>query len=753
MKIAKVLINTSVKSLNKVYDYLVPEKMEQDIKIGKRVLVSFGKGRSDEEAIIVKIEEKTAEELKSYNYKLKEIIEILDEVSYINESRLKLAKYISFLYFCNVYDALKLMLPPGTKSKNTKKSLNTKQNTLVKLIKNPEEIMEDIENNVITSAKHIKLLTFLMYNDYVLINDIIDGLEISRQVINTVEKNGYITLEKVDIKPDFLTEFKVSPTEPKKPTPEQEFAIDRINSYIDSNEYKQCLLFGVTGSGKTEVYLQVIKRVLEKGKRAIVLVPEISLTYQTVNRFVSRFGNNIAILHSKMTVSKRKEEYKRIKNGEVDIIIGARSAIFAPVDNLGLVIIDEEHDGSYYSQTTPKYSTKEVASYICKENNATLILGSATPEISSFYKAQAGIMDIVTMENRPGSAVMPKIEIVNMKYDRVLGNTSDISLRLKEEIKKNIDKNEQTMIFLNRRGYLSYLRCNECSYIFKCPNCDVAFVYHKTSNLLHCHYCSHVERNVHKCPCCGSENISSSTIGTQRLEEELKEIFPGVTTLRMDADTTVAKDSHQKILDKFKNENINILIGTQMISKGHDIENVTLVGILGVDTMLGMDDYLSSERAFSNISQVSGRAGRARLPGRVLIQTNDPDNYILNAVINNSYIEFYEKEIEHRKKFGYPPFIDIVLFEISGRNFYLVKSEIDRLYNILNSENTGIYKVFNPKAPFIQKINNKFRVNIIVKTKLNTNSYNKLYEKIKIFNKTKKNGVNIVVTRNPIFIG
>lgn len=753
MKIAKVLINTSVKSLNKVYDYLVPEKMEQDIKIGKRVLVSFGKGRSDEEAIIVKIEEKTAEELKSYNYKLKEIIEILDEVSYINESRLKLAKYISFLYFCNVYDALKLMLPPGTKSKNTKKSLNTKQNTLVKLIKNPEEIMEDIENNVITSAKHIKLLTFLMYNDYVLINDIIDGLEISRQVINTVEKNGYITLEKVDIKPDFLTEFKVSPTEPKKPTPEQEFAIDRINSYIDSNEYKQCLLFGVTGSGKTEVYLQVIKRVLEKGKRAIVLVPEISLTYQTVNRFVSRFGNNIAILHSKMTVSKRKEEYKRIKNGEVDIIIGARSAIFAPVDNLGLVIIDEEHDGSYYSQTTPKYSTKEVASYICKENNATLILGSATPEISSFYKAQAGIMDIVTMENRPGTAVMPKIEIVNMKYDRVLGNTSDISLRLKEEIKKNIDKNEQTMIFLNRRGYLSYLRCNECSYIFKCPNCDVAFVYHKTSNLLHCHYCSHVERNVHKCPCCGSENISSSTIGTQRLEEELKEIFPGVTTLRMDADTTVAKDSHQKILDKFKNENINILIGTQMISKGHDIENVTLVGILGVDTMLGMDDYLSSERAFSNISQVSGRAGRAKLPGRVLIQTNDPDNYILNAVINNSYIEFYEKEIKHRKEFGYPPFIDIVLFEISGRNFYLVKSEIDRLYNILNSENTGIYKVLNPKAPFIQKINNKFRVNIIVKTKLNTNSYNKLYEKINIFNKTKKNGVNMVVTRNPIFIG
>lgn len=753
MLIAKVLINTSVKSLNKVYDYIVPEEFQDDIEIGKRVLVSFGKGRNNEEAIIVKLEEKSEEDVAKYGYKLKQIIEILDDISYINDSRLKLAKYISFLYFCNVYDALKLMLPPGTKSKNSKKSLNTKQNTLVKLVKTPEEIMEDIENEVITSAKHIKLLTFLMYNDYVLINDIIDGLEISRQVISTVEKNGYIMLEKVTPEPDFLSEFNVTPTTAKEPTLEQEYAIDKINGYIDSNEYKQCLLFGVTGSGKTEVYLQVIKRVLDKGKRAIVLVPEISLTYQTVNRFVSRFGNNIAILHSKMTVAKRKEEYKRIKSGKVDIVIGARSAIFAPIDNLGLVIIDEEHDGSYYSQTTPKYSTKEVAAYICKENNATLILGSATPEISSFYRAQTGISDIITMENRPGIAVMPEIELVNMKHDRILGNSSDISLRLKEEIKKNIDNKEQTMIFLNRRGYLSYLRCNECSYIFKCPNCDVALTYHKTNNLLHCHYCSHVERNIKKCPCCGGTNISSTTIGTQKLEEELKELFPEITILRMDADTTVTKDSHQKILDKFKNENINILIGTQMISKGHDIENVTLVGILGVDTMLGMDDYLSAERAFSNISQVSGRAGRSKLPGRVLIQTNDTENYILDAVIQNSYVKFYEKEIEHRKLFAYPPFIDIVLFEISGRNFYQVKSEVDRLYKVLSNDNTGIYKVFNPKVPFIQKINNKFRVNIIVKTKLNTNSYNRLYEKIKIFNKTKKNGVNMVVTRNPIFIG
>ncbi len=753
MKIAKVLINTSVKTLNKVYDYIVPPLFEESAILGKRVEVSFGRGRANEEGIIVKLEEKGNEYIKSLEYKLKEIVNVLDEESYINEDRLKLAKYISHIYFCNVYDALKLMLPPGTKSKKSKKSVNTKQNTLVKLIKSHDEIINDIENNVITSAKHIKLLTFLMYNDYVLINDIIDGLEISRAVINTVVKNGYIILEKVDIKPDLLEEFSVKRDSAKIPTEEQQMAINKIGSLIYEEKFSKCLLFGVTGSGKTEVYLQLIEKVLVQGRKAIVLVPEISLTFQTVTRFVSRFGNRVAILHSKMTIAKRKEEFKRIKNGEVDIVVGVRSAIFAPIENLGLVIIDEEHDSSYYSQTTPKYSTKEVAAYICNQNNAVLLLGSATPEVSTYYKAKNNSMELVTMKQRPGNAVLPKVEIVNMKQDRVLGNVSPISLRLKEEIELNLNKKEQTMIFLNRRGYTSYLRCNECSNIFKCPNCDVAMTYHKTSNLLHCHYCSHVEKNILKCINCGSDNITSNTMGTQKLEENIKELFPVASIIRMDADSTITRDSYQNILEKFKNDKIDILIGTQMISKGHDFANVTLVGILGVDSMLAMDDYLSSEKTFSNLAQVAGRAGRSKLPGRVIIQTTDTQNYILDAVTKNDYEEFYEKEIKHRFTFGYPPFNDIVLFEISGLNYYNVKEEADRLYQILESSKSGIYKVYSPRKPFIQKINRRYRINIIMKTKLCTISYNEIHKSIVLFSKNKKNGVSLVVSKNPIFIG
>jgi primosomal protein N' (replication factor Y) len=615
--IAKILINTTVKNLNKVYDYKVPVHLEEQAQVGKRVEVNFGRSKQDnDEGIIVKLieenelvnEAENKVEEKTKKYKLKEIVSILDDISYINEERLKLAKYISYLYFCNVYDALKLMLPPGTSSKNASKTLNTKKETILVLMKSESEIMQDIENEVIKSPKHIRLLKFLIENDFVLISDVIDGLAISRAVINTVVKNGYIKIEKVDPPRDLLEDLQIEKTFPKEPTTQQKEAIDKINSYIYEEKYKECLLFGVTGSGKTEVYLQVLESVLSQGRTAVILVPEISLTYQTLTRFVSRFGNNVAILHSKMTVSKRKEEYKRIKNKEVNIVIGARSAIFAPIDNIGIVIIDEEHDSSYYSYKSPKYSTKQVARYICKNNDAILLLGSATPEISTYYMGVNGEIELIRLDQRPGNAVLPDITLIDMKEERLLGNKSFLSIALKEEILKNIQNKEQTMLFLNRRGYTSYLTCNDCSHIFKCPNCDIAMTYHKNSNLLLCHYCSHVEKNVKECPKCLSENISSGTTGTQKLEEELKEIYPETSILRMDADTTMTRDSHQKILDEFKNENINVLIGTQMISKGHDISNVTLVGVLGVDSMLGMNDYLASEKAFSNISQVARKS-------------------------------------------------------------------------------------------------------------------------------------------------
>lgn len=746
--LAKILINTSVNTLNKVYDYLVPEELENDVEIGKRVQVSFGRGKNLEEGIIVKLEN----EYEQPKYKLKEIESILDDVSYVDDNRLKLAKYIAYVYFCNVYDALKLMLPPGTKSKNSSKSLDTRKDKKVILIKSNDEIMQDIESNVIKSAKQIQLLSFLMYTDNVLISDIVDGLSISRSVITTAKKNGYIDIIEVDKENDFLKELKVERTSALTPTDEQKEVIDGISRFIFDEEYKQCLIHGVTGSGKTEVYLQLIERVLVQGRKAIVLVPEISLTYQTVERFVARFGNDIAILHSKMTIAQRKEEYKRIKMGKVNIVIGARSAIFAPLDNIGLVIIDEEHDTSYYSQTKPKYSTKDIAAYICKEAGAVLVLGSATPEISTYNKAINGNVELFEMKNRAANAKLPEVEIVNLKDDRIMGNTSSISLKLKAAIQENIDNKEQTMLFLNKRGYNSYLTCKECGYVFNCPNCDVAMTYHKSNNLLLCHYCSHVEKNVHICPKCGSEDISSYNLGTEKLEEELRECFPNISVLRMDADTTVARDSQQKILDEFKNSRVDVLIGTQMISKGHDMPNVTLVGIIGTDALLAMNDFSASERAFSNIYQVSGRAGRSTKPGRVLIQTSDTDNYILEAVKHNDYLEFFNKEIEYRKTFGYPPFIDILLFEISGKNLQDVKDDAEKMYNILNYNNQNEYRVFSPKSPFIQKLNNRFRVNVMVKAKLNTRIYSQIYGKIKIFNTKKRRDTSLAITKNPTFI-
>src|SRR5574344_316953 len=558
--IVKVLINTSVSKLNKVYDYIVPKELENQIELGKRVEVSFGRGKkSNEEAIIVKV-------INDENYtsksKLKELLSVIDEVSYIDESRLKLAKNIAYLYFCNVYDALKLMLPPGTRTKGSSKNIDGKKEMAIRLTKSKEQVAQDIENDIITRPKHIRLLTFLISNDLVLVSDVIEGLDISRAVIKTLEKNGYVELYKVEKEMDLLEDLNIERSIPKFPTQEQKKAIDFINSKIYEENYSETLLFGVTGSGKTEVYLQVINSVLLQGRKVIVLVPEISLTYQTVERFVSRFGNNVAILHSKMTIAKRKEEYKRIKEGKVDIVVGARSAIFAPLKNVGLVIIDEEHDQSYYSGSTPRYSTKEVARYICKENDAVLLLGSATPEVTTYYKEKNDSIFLLKKKNRPGNAVIPDVELSDIKEDRLLGNTSVIPSRLKEEILKNIKLKEQTMIFLNKRGYNSYLTCKDCGKIFKCPNCDVAMTYHKSSNLLLCHYCSHVEKNALKCYNCGSSNLVSGSVGTEKIEEELKSIYPDIRILRMDADTTVSRDSHQKILDKFRNKEADILLGT-----------------------------------------------------------------------------------------------------------------------------------------------------------------------------------------------
>lgn len=745
--IAKVLVNTSVKKLNRVYDYLVPEEMLENLKVGMRVNVNFGNGKGKQlEGVVVKLE---SDENSKYD-KLKYISELLDTESYLDEKRLKLAKWIAKMYFCNVYDAFKLMLPPGTSGINKSKDLDGKMIKMVRCIKSYEEVEDDIDSEKITSPKQIKLLKFLLDYDYTSLSDIINGLGVSRAVVKTAEKNGYVELYEVARQ---VEEEICTPRDSKLiPTDEQAQVIAGINKKLEEGKFGEGLLYGVTGSGKTEVYLQAIERCIELGKSAIVLVPEIALTHQTKQRFIARFGDIVSVIHSKMTISERKKEWKKIKLGKSKIVIGPRSALFVPFDNIGLIIIDEEHDSSYSSFTTPKYITREVAEYIAYEYNAYLLLGSATPNVTTMYRALSEKIDFYELTKRPANIQNPDIEIVDMKEETVLGNTL-FSSRLKEEIQKNLDNKEQTFLFLNRRGFSSYITCKDCGHILKCRNCDVNLTYHKKSNLLLCHYCSFVEQNQNVCPNCKGTNLKQGSAGTQNIEEKIKEMFPEAKVLRMDMDTTIKKGMHEKLLTEFKEGKADILVGTQMISKGHDIENVTLVGVLNVDGTFAGNDFLSSERGFQNLLQVSGRAGRGSKKGRVILQAYDIENYVLECVKNNSYIDFYNKEIEGRKLFCYPPFSDMLLIELSGKFKSSVIKEATKLYDIFNVNNKSAYTIYSPKAPFIQKINNKYRVHILLKLNFCNKILELIYENLEKYDKIKDKNVSISITKNPTYIG
>lgn len=738
--IAKVLVESTSYKLNKVYDYYIEDTSDL---LGKRVLVNFGMGRGRNiEGVVVKVIQDDM-----YNKdisKLKQITDVLDNESFIDESKLKLAKWISKMYFCNVYDALKMMFPKDANKKLQKKDLKSKQITMVKLAKPIDEIEEDISTHKIRSAKHINLIRKLEEMESLSVDEILTGLGISLDVTKTVEKKGYVKLYKVDaatVEKNIERDTKLTPTENQKQV------IDGICSKLGI--YNVSLIYGITGSGKTEVYLQIIEKCLEEGKTAIVLVPEISLTTQTKRRFMARFGDVVSVLHSKMTPFEKKEEYIKILKGNTKIVIGPRSALFVPIKNLGLIIMDEEHDSSYVSFSTPRYNSREVANYIAKENNVNLVLGSATPDITTMYKAKMGSIDYYRLDKRPGKSKTAQVEIVDMKEDALTNTSRILSNRLKEEIETNIKNNEQTFIFLNRRGYSSYITCKTCGKSLRCPNCDVNLTYHKKSGLLLCHYCSYCEMLTANCPICEAPTLEEAGIGTEKVEQEIKSMFPGASILRMDMDTTIKKGSHEMILDKFKKENIDILVGTQMISKGHDIENVTLVGVINADLSMG-NDYLSSEKAFSNLLQVSGRAGRGSKEGRVILQAIDTESYILDAVKNNSYDKFYEQEINFRKIANYPPFMDVVLVEIISENKEKLKQDSEKLYDIFDSNSNGLYKVYSPKAPFIGRINNKYRIQMVIKTKVDNKVLDLLYENLDKYDKIKDRLVTINVTRNPV---
>ena len=744
--IAEVIINSNVKNLNKTFDYNIPFDMEEKITIGSRVLVKFGNIKKLEEGFVVNIKDSSEwENLKD--------ISAVEEKDFIDEPRVEMAKWMANRYFCNISDCIKLMLPPGTGTKELSKRVKEKSLNSVKLVKTIEEIEEDIENKILKSEKQIKLLKFLANNDDVLLTDIPVLTEVSIAIVKTLQKNGYVEIYEKQIERNPFLHKVVEKTEKLKLTDEQQHAYKMVESAIDDYMNSEFLLFGVTGSGKTEVYLQLIQKVLNEGKSSIMLVPEISLTPQTVDRFISRFGqDNIAVLHSKLSVGERYDQWYKIKSGKAKIVIGARSAIFAPVENLGIIIIDEEHDNSYKSEMTPRYNVKDLARYLGKKYDVPIVYGSATPDMSTYYRALNEEVELLELTKRANDAELPKIEVVDLKQELSNGNRSMISMKLYQAIEENLKNKKQTILFLNRRGYSTFIMCRDCGYTAKCKNCNITMTYHIKQNKLKCHYCGYECNAISTCPDCNSKNIRYFGTGTQKLEAEINKMFPKASTIRMDVDTVSTKNSHEDILKKFKNENIDILIGTQMVVKGHHFPNVTLVGVIAADTNLNIGDYMASERTFQILTQVAGRAGREKDRGKVIIQTYNPDNFSIEFSKKQDYKLFYNLESSIRKQLKYPPFCDIIMLGFtseSEKNIQKVATEVHTyLKNKIQTDNIPII-LYKPVPAPIDKIKNKYRWRIIIKCKFGNDIIEVINNCINDVFAKRNNQVSMIVDVNP----
>lgn len=745
--IAEVIINRGAKKLNRTFDYNIPKDLEELILVGSKVLVPFGNGEKLAEAFVVGIKEKSAFELKN--------IAKLEEN--LTDKQISLAKWMAKRYFCNISDCIKLMLTPGTRNKNKEKRIQDKTINCVYLKKDIEEIEFEIETGKIKSEKQKRLLNFVKDNEGTTVPEIEMFTDCARGIVNTLVKNGYLEIIEKKVERNPLLGRNCEKTNNLKLIEEQKNAYNRVEEAIDKNEYKQFLLYGVTGSGKTEVYLQLIEKVLKIGKNAIVLVPEISLTPQMLDRFISRFGkSDIAILHSKLSIGERHDEWERIRERKARIVIGARSAIFAPIENIGIIIIDEEHDSSYKSETNPRYNAKEIAKILAKENKAPLLLGSATPDINTFYNATSENEDgntktkLLTLTKRANESSLPKVEIIDLKQELANGNRSMLSMELYNSIEENISQKRQTILFLNRRGYSTFIMCRNCGYTVKCPSCNISMTYHSYEKKLKCHYCSYEENLVTTCPECHSDKIRYFGTGTQKLEQEINKQFPNASTIRMDIDTVTKKNSHEEILNKFKNENIDILIGTQMVVKGHHFPNVTLVGVIAADSSLNIDDYRANERTFQILTQVAGRAGRENLPGKVIIQTYNPDNFSIICAQKQNYEMFYETEIALRKQLKYPPFCDIILISFNSLNETNIKNISNEMYKkLLEKLNQEEFKIFRPMPSPIDKIQNRYRWRIIIKGNMTVEANEVLNQTLKEIYSRNIKDIRISIDVNP----
>ncbi len=741
---AGVIINRLALSIDKIFDYKIPDDLTHKVCVGSHVFVPFGRGKKLIDGYVLSVKETT-----DFDGEVKEIVSLATPEPLFDQEMLEVAKYIKKTCFCSYISAIKTILPPGSGSKNKINDKFIKGSVLNLPYDEAFEVLELLRKK---APKQAQVLELLIQNDFVANSDITFLTGATSASIKSLADKGFIRTEIIESLRMPLNYDEIKPTKSPKLTDEQKLAVESITTSIKNRTCDTFLLHGITGSGKTEVFLNCIENALLQNRTAIVLVPEISLTPQMVTRFVSRFGKKIAVLHSALSQGERADEYKRIKRGEATVVVGARSAVFAPLKNIGVIVIDEEHETSYKAENSPTYHAKDVALMRARVHSCVCILASATPSVESYYLAKQGKYKLLPLSHRATGATLPEIIVSDMRQELKSGNRSCIGNILLNEIKKNKENNEQSILFLNRRGFSSFVSCRSCGYVVKCKNCDVSLTYHKHRGTLNCHYCGYTIKKPTICPECKSPYIKEFGIGTQRVEEEIKELFPDMSVIRMDMDTTSQKSSHQTLLKRFEEEKTDILLGTQMVSKGLDFPNVTLVGVLAADQSLGIDDFRANERTFNLITQVCGRAGRGERYGRAVIQTYMPENSTLKLAKKQDYISFYNEEIEIRKHLNFPPFCDIVSILLTSENETELtkysKSLAASIKAVMTKELKTNFEILGPAPASIPKINSKYRCRIWIKCKL-TEKAEDIFTRLRAYHIKNANNINMIIENNP----
>ncbi|WP_429975653.1 primosomal protein N' [Enterococcus sp. DIV0086] len=772
-KVAKVIVDVPTMQTDQPFTYLVPENLNEQLAVGMRVEVPFGNGNRHVQGFVLAIEPMAATVLDETNVQLKELVAVLDLKPVLNTEMLALADYMKEKTFAFKITCLQTMLPSVMRADYQKYIYLTdelseelqdqlfygleeiswdqaqERGLLPQLMALRKQQKVDIRYEVTTRNK-VKMVRFIQAaKEFEQLEEIRLGLRkgakkkeqllyylqrlgtekvtavkemkelgFSTALLNEAAKNGWLTFIEKEAYRDPFANQTFEKTTALSLNAEQQVAVETILQSVQEQQSQTYLLEGITGSGKTEVYLQVIAEVLNQGKTAIMLVPEISLTPQMVQRFKSRFGEHVAVMHSGLSQGEKYDEWRKIERGEAEVVVGARSAIFAPIENIGVIIIDEEHEASYKQEEPPRYHARDLAIWRSEYHHCPVVLGSATPSLESRARAQKNVYQRLRLTQRANqAATLPTIDVVDMRQEVENGNVSSFSMSLQEKLQERLEKNEQSVLLLNRRGYSSFVMCRDCGYVLPCPNCDISLTLHMDSKTMKCHYCGHEERIPYRCPNCGQDKIRYYGTGTQKVEEELQTLLPESRILRMDVDTTRRKGAHEKILRTFGEGQANILLGTQMIAKGLDFPNVTLVGVLNADTALNLPDFRSSERTFQLLTQVSGRAGRAEKPGEVIIQSFNPEHYAIQLAKAQDYEDFYTKEMYIRHRGDYPPYYFTVQITASHPEENEAAKQMFQIATKLKQGLSPQAILLGPTPNAIMRVNNRYFYQVIIKYK------------------------------------